>query len=207
MKLSIMLLATCLVVVATPLATADETDPDCEDNQPWIGYSRTDPVRNVYQAQGSPLGLALCEGEHWDGQDTVQSDQPANCNAPVNPDPNDLFVGYCLGPDPNSMEGGNPLNPLGLRVGAKDGAVYASANIGLVGRAAVYTDDSTTAIYLRDNTPGNVLATVVSTARITTGYVDENDCPQSVYQAGAYAPPSSCGRDNTAITLEHGLLA
>lgn len=199
MKISIVLLAIALTVVGVPLAAADETDPDCEAGQPGIGY-RTLAV--VWDSVGSK---PICEGEHWDGQDPINSGS-TSCSATV--DPEQLLVGVCLEQDPNTMSGEDAANPVGLRV-SSDGEdeVYTAANIVLVGRAVVYVGPDMAAVYLRDNTPGNVLATVVSTARITQGYVSENDCDQAVYQEGAQTQTPLCGRDNTAITVLFPALA
>jgi hypothetical protein len=120
-------------------------------------------------------------------------------------------VGVCGEQDVNTGAGDDPLTPLGLRVTSADGgdgrSTYVGTNIALVGRAALYVDEGTVAVYLRDNTVGNALATVVSAARLTQGHVEETDCDQATYQAGAEAGDARCGRDNTAITVEHGLLA
>lgn len=192
------LLAITICSVGLPLVAADEGNPDCEDDQGLIGYGSTDFLRDTF-AQNNAW---VCEGEHWDGQDTVQPDQSPTCSPTTNLDPADLFVGYCAGADPNTMRGDDPLTPLGVRASSDGSQVYASTNIALVGRAAAYVGPGTIAVYLRDNTLGNLLATVVSAPRITQGYVDENDCSQSVYEYGAYHGNSQCGRDNTAITVE-----
>lgn len=206
MKIGIVLLAASFVVVGLPLATASEDNPDCESNQPWIGYRTTAPVRDTYTAMGAPGGLNPCEGEHWDGQDSTNSANPG-CTPSASPDPADAYVIYCLGPDPNAMTGEDPLNPLGVRVSSDGSESYVGANIVLVGRVVVYVGPDAVGVYLRDNTPGNLLATVISAARVTQGYVSENDCDQSLYQQGAMSGTPLCGRDNTAITVEHGLLA
>lgn len=208
MRTTILLLAAAFVAVSVPLAAADETAPDCESDQPWIGYRSTLTARDVYYANAPEQGQSLnvCEGEHWDGQDTVQDDAPT-CTPAVSADPADLFVGMCTGPDINGPVGDDPTNPLGLRVSSTGDNAYVGTNIALVGRAAVYVDSSTAAVYVRDNTIGNVLATGVSAPGITRGYVSENDCDQDTYQTGAMNDDRTlCGRDNTAITVEHGLL-
>lgn len=209
MRTTIILLAAAFVLVGVPFAAADESDPDCEADQPWIGYRTTGPVRSVYYTNApAPLNTVnTCEGEHWDGQDSVQPDQSTTCTPSANPDPADFFVGSCLNADPNTALGEDPTNPLGFRVSTDGSQVYTAANIALVGRAAVYVGQDSAGVYLRDNTPSNVLATVVSSARVTQGYVDETDCSQATYQEGAMTGTPLCGRDNTAITVEHGLLA
>lgn len=217
-------LATFLVLSAVPLAAADQNHPDCEDSvtydsspdpgsqpetgpQPGIGYTTTQAFWEGWQDDlGSPGGIFVCEGEHWDGEDTVQDDQGAPLGT-ARLDPDDLFIGVCSSPDMNDDPSADPTCP-GVRVSSDGAHHFVGANVPLVGRAIVYADDSTVAIYLRDNMIANVLATVVSAAGITQGHVDENDCDQETYQSGAMQRDRSlCGRDNTAITVEHALLA
>ena len=139
-----------------------------------------------------------------------------------------FHVGNCMYSDPNT--GGSDMlektDPFNFRVsGTTDGReeLFVAIDIAQVGRAAVYvghcsggeespglegaekcegSDQFRTGTYVRDNTPNNVLATIVSAPRLTQGYVSEADCTQAVYQHGAYHPPSDCGRDNTAISTE-----
>ena len=207
MRTIIVLLAASMTLVGLPLAAADEGAPDCEPGQPLIGYRSTLFIRDMLVAQGLDDNLYVCEGEHWDGQDTVQGDQTATCAGPsVNAVPSDLFVAFCQGADPNTAPSLSTDQPLGVRAGSSNlNEVYTSVNIGGVGRAALYLGPNSAAIYLRDNTPGNVLANVVSAARITQGFPDELDCDQTTYHNGAMTPPSQCGRDNTAITIEYAL--
>jgi len=224
MRTLIILLAAASVAVSMPFAAAAENHPDCEDNvtwtdqdgrehtgpQPWIGYKSSDALRTIYYNNApAPLDtIYVCEGEHWDGQDTVQDDEPVSCAPSAKPDAEDLFIGMCLGDDPGDATTDDPLNPLGFRVSHDGEDTYVGVNIALVGQAVLFTNDHSTAVYLRDNTDGNVLATVVSSLGITRGYVSENDCDQSTYQTGAQNDDRTlCGRDNTAITVEHGLLA
>ena len=192
MKISIVLLAISLTVVGVPLAAADETTPDCEPGQPGIGYRTLSIVWDTYGSK------PVCEGEHWDGQDPINSGQ-TSCQGTI--DLNNLLVGVCLGQDPNAISGEDPLST-GIRVSVDEsGRVYGAANIILVGRAATYVGQDAVSVYVRDNTPGNVLATAVSAARITQGFPSENDCSQAVYQEGANTQQPLCGRDNTAITV------
>jgi len=179
-----------------------------------MGYNpNTAALKAAYTAAGAPGGLNVCEGEHWDGQDSVNSggSQPAECGgAAVSPDPNNLHVNRCMGSDPNSMASNDATNPLGVRVSASGSSAYTAVNIADVGRAVLFVDDGTVAVYLRDNTitnGENVLATAVSAAGITRGTPGEADCDQAVYHAGAVAGDRRCTRDNTAITVEHELLA
>lgn len=204
MKTTILFLAAAMIAVAAPIAIADETAPDCEANQPWIGYTSTSDVQATYESLGSPGGLYVCEGEHWDGQDTVGSQETSTSNCAAAPQVSASGVAWCMGSDPNEGDSDPTAGatPVALRVSAGDGA-YVGSSIFSVGRAVVYTDGSNTvAVYIRDNTPGELLAQVVSAPRITQGHVDPNDCSQAEYQAGAEAHDGTkCGRDNTAITL------
>lgn len=202
MKLTIVFLAIAMTAVAAPFALADETAPDCEDDQSMIGYRTTDFAKDTVRG----LGLNVCEGEHWDGQDTVQPDQSPSCNPSTSLVPTDLFVGFCTGTAPDTGSQEDPLTT-GARVSSANlNEVYVGADIHPVGMAFVYVGPGTIALYIHDNTPGNLLATVVSAPRVTQGYVSENDCSQSTYQTGAYFPPSECGRDNTAVTIEYPAL-
>jgi hypothetical protein len=187
-----------------------------------------------------------CEGEQWDGQDSVSRyhNDTAPCTADTNLQTLDTAhpaATYCMGSDPNDGTS-NPLNgavvPIRIRVTGDNGGqghqqYYASTQIGSVGWAVVYLGEcqngspglegSTTCgsdggkgearqgAYVRDDTPGNVLATVVSAPGLTKGYVKEGDCDQATYQAGAYDPDpetarTHCGRDNTAIGVNEIIL-
>lgn len=203
MNTKILFVAAALVA-GMPLAVADQAAPDCEDNQPWIGYGTTADLVTTYNNLGAPGGARTCEGEHWDGQDTVGSQSTTTTNCAAGPQVSASGVAWCMNADPNegNADPTQGATPLGLRVSSGDGA-YVGANIFSVGRAAIYTDGSNTvSVYLRDNTPGNLLAQVISAARITKGHVDENDCSQEEYQAGAESGnPDHCGRENTAITI------
>lgn len=223
-KLTIALLVGMTLFAAVPLVHADESNPDCENNvtwkdadgnehtndQPWIGYTATEPfvgpINDILGATGTGAGLRTCEGEQWDGQDSVSSYHPGTepCNA--DPAPDASTVTLCMGTDPN--EGASTL-PVRTRVSESSGdnkQAYAAADILMVGRAAVYVGQDgntwTQAVYLRDNTPGDVLATAVSAPGITKGYVSEGDCDESTYMSGAeQGNRNLCGRDNTAITV------
>jgi hypothetical protein len=154
------------------------------------------------------------------------------CNPAFNTDTSHPAAVDCMGSDPNQGTS-NPLAGGGVvrfRVTGDNEAgreqLYVAFQIGAVGWAAVYLgecdgtggglendtkcqNDATHArdlrqgVYLRDDTPGNALATVVSSAGLTKGYVSEGDCSQSTYQKGANeGDRRQCGRDNTAIGLE-----
>ena len=252
-KTSIAILGLALTLVAVPLAHADETKADCEQSvtwydhydpetgkftgehkgqQPWIGYTQTDSVRTFwYEAVDPDHKVNNCEGEHWDGQDSVQPGAN-NANGPecavpaVDPAGN---VAWCTAGDINNG-GADPLSNgrvIGFRVSGKSGTnaaeLYLAVDIALVGRTSAYQGacltggsgiegaqscngtigQSRTAWYGRDNTIGNVLATVISTTGITKGNASDADCNQTQYQSGAMQNNKQlCGRDNTAITLE-----
>lgn len=192
------------LAAATP---ASEEHPDCEAGQPWIGYRSTMPLMQAYAGLGAPGGLHPCEGEHWDGQDPLRSGWDS-CSGSASLDPSALRAGLCMQADPNAGPSDDPLNPVGVRL-STDGtdAAYAAANVAFVGRVAVYADDDTVAVYARDNTPGNMLVTILGPWRITQDYRPESDCDQATYQQGAMTGTPLCWRDNTAITLEHDLLS
>lgn len=236
-KISIVITAVSLMSLAlVPLVAADETQPDCEAQQGWIGYTTTRPFTGPIDTfLGDNAHLQVCEGEHWDGQDTVRpGDNPGHtpsCTAAdVTSAPESFFIGNCQNADPNdgapSTSGTPPTAVLGLRVSgataADGGAVYVIADIYGVGKAGTYADactgcgataDTLAGVYVEDNTNqiglNNILATVVSSAGITRGYVDEGDCAQGdgqtpgTYQYGAETGDrQQCGRDNTAVSAE-----
>lgn len=221
MRFGTMLLCTTLIA-AMPLAVAAENHPDCEPGQAWIGYNPNTAAVGAFIANNAPGNLKVCEGEHWDGQDSINGQtaggaetQPADCDGALQSNPDDLHANRCMASDPNQMPGNDPTNPLGFRVSKRGDASYAALNIADVGRVVVYVDDDTAAVYLRDNTVTNgenVLAQIVSAPGITRGNPGEADCSQQTYREGAEAPANSpdsrkCTRDNTAITVHHTLLA
>lgn len=204
------------VLLLVPLAAANEAHPDCEDatphdtdgdqrndrveDQPWIGWRHTDLLRDVYAGLGAPGGLRPCEGEHWDGQDPVWSGGAA-CNGPrADASPQGASFDSCMGADPNAPSNSHP----GGRASLAADRAYASANAPLAGRAAVYVDSSSAALYVRDNTPDNLVWG--RTWSVTNNAPIESDCDQSTYHSGVRSGDSRCNRDNTAVTIEHGLL-
>lgn len=238
-KTSIALLSVALVVVALPVAAADETKADCEPGQPWTGYASSDPVRTLYHSiflTGSDPTVDNCEGEQWDGQDSVYRGDAAHRGAPgcgptvASAGAPVTSVNSCAGWDdgqngasPDPTVNGRALDiRLSVRQLSNGAEVYVLTDIAIVGRAAVYTGachggdglegatacDSAllqdrTAVFLKDNTPGELLATVVSAAGLTRGHAADGDCTQSTYQTGAYnGDRSLCGRDNTAVTVD-----
>lgn len=210
LRASAPVVAALAVLLLAPFAAAtpaSESDPDCESTQPWIGYRNTMAVMENYSALGSPGGVQPCEGEHWDGQDPLRSEWDS-CVGAFSTDPEGPSAGLCMQQDPNAMSGDDVTTPLGVRV-SLDGtdAAYAAANVALVARVAVYADDDTVALYARDNTAGNLFATLLNPRWGWNPYISENDCDQATYQHGAMTGTPLCGRDNTAITLEHALLA
>lgn len=236
-KLSIALLCASLVVVALPLVSADETKADCESGQGWAGYTQTDPARELYHSifvTGTDPTVDNCEGEHWDGQDSVyRSDadhQGTPGCGPVLSTSGATSLNSCAGwddaqngPSPDPTTNGRALD---LRLSVRqtnDGAeVYVLTDIAVVGRAAVYDGvcsgsgaglegatacsgslQDRSAVFLKDNTPGELLATVVSAIGLTKGHAADGDCDQATYQHGAETGDRSlCGRDNTAITVD-----
>ena len=237
-KITLTLIAVALMSVpAIPLATADETKADCEPGQQWAGYTTTDAARGLAESFIGANTLRPCEGEHWDGQDSVQPGKnPGNgvgCNKAQNSvNTNSIFLGSCMAPDPNNG-GADPLagngQPVVFRVsylnaGGNTQEAYVALDIALVGRAVVYNGEcqkgdkglegsstcspagsgqSRTGVYIRDNTPGEVLAQVISAAGVTKGHVSQGDCDQATYKAGANSGDrEACGRDNTAITVD-----
>lgn len=190
-----MIMAATLLLVASPLATADETHPDCEAGQPGLTY--TGPL-------AAPTEGRVCEGEHWDGQDPVyqdgaRSDQP--CASDV--DPSRVHFSFCQSADAKEEES-NVLQakPVGVRVSSDGAQHYVALNIDQVGQAIVYTDGTLAAAYIEDGNILNAVAIVVSSAGVTRGHVSEDDCNQETYQQGAMENDrQKCGRDNTAITV------
>lgn len=209
--------ALLLTLLAAPGALADETMADCEAGQPWVGHPSTRMVPEVYDGLGRPGEARMCEGEHWDGQDQVQPASGASESGvaclDADPDADDLFVGYCMGPT-NGAERerdfatvANGSSPAGARLGSTGGdETFAGVDAMFVGKAMLYVgaqDGLTVGLYVRDNTPSNLLATAVSGTGITRGYVAEGDCTHEEYerQDPSWQRPS-CGRDNTAVTVE-----
>lgn len=270
-RLTLALLTASLLFAGAPFAGATHDDSsekraDCEnaDNQGWIGYNSSRTARQLYEnaSKGNNvivgdstvdpvLNKALtlvivdnCEGEHWDGQDTVNNettDEPTTTNDPTctpklsETAANDFSVTNCQRADINdNVDGPTGRAPLGWRVSGKgsgDGKhqeLYVGLDILLVGRAAVYVgtcSDGTkglegaekcdsqssaahgratrSAVYLRDNTPDNRLAFIVSSAGITRGEAGEADCSQEAYYQGVEeGNRSRCQRDNTALTVD-----
>lgn len=231
-KLTITFLTASLLLVGAPLGAAEEhtneTHADCEENQGWIGYTTTRPYTDIVDAVlGQDADVLVCEGEHWDGQDTVRGEEPGRgptgCQM-ISPE-DGLFVGNCLPTDPNNGAPAIGQGVLGLRVGARQSTTeaYVGADIYGVGKAIVFLDpcaaDCGTAgllagVYIEDNTDQilsgtNLLAIVVSAAGVTKGYVAEGDCTQGdaetegTYQYGAETGKrDQCGRDNTAISVQ-----
>jgi hypothetical protein len=250
------LLAASMLLAAVPLSGAthdpdSEKKADCENahNQGWIGYNNSRTVRYLYEnaSKTSPFSTATvdnCEGEHWDGQDSVNNganNEPTSTSetqcAPKASEtsPTDFSVTQCQRADIND-NGDGPLGrtPVGARASGKgsgDGRyqeVYVGLDIMLVGRVATYqgtcsdgaaglegaqacdSGNSTahgrqtrSAVYVRDNTPQNVLAQAVSSAGVTRGEAGDGDCSQERYQDGVEAGSRAfCTRDNTAITAE-----
>lgn len=145
--------------------------------------------------------------------------------------PDSLFIGDCMSPDPNNGSA-DPLagsgQPAVFRVSDRShgGAAeaFVAADVWFVARASVYEGacsplagegglegdpscqsghaQDRSAWYVRDNTPGNLLATLVGGTSLTGRYVGETDCDQATYQASVEQGDRRCARDNTALTLD-----
>lgn len=188
-------------------APASEAHPDCEDGQPWVGYRTTERARAAHADAGSPGGLALCEGEQWDGQDPLEA-RDAGCAGTLALDADAPHVGFCQPADPNAAPGDDVVEPAGVRASAQgSGRVYVAANVAFVARGAAYADRDTVALYARDNTPGNIVATFLYAWYVTQPFPSEVDCDQATYQQGHLDGARDCWRDNTALTFEHALLS
>ena len=108
--------------------------------------------------------------------------------------------------DPNARPGDDAASPAGARAsGQASGAAYASVRVAFVGRVALYADGDMVALYARDDTPSNLIASLLRPPSTIPEPPADSDCDQATYQDGAMAGDQRCGRDNTAVTLEHGL--
>lgn len=181
-KLSIVFLSVALLAVAAP-AIADDTKADCYDDQPWIGYTTTRDVKAfVETTTAGTADITTCEGEHWDGQDSVDDRDSerdsASCTDVGDPSstaPGALYVTNCQPADPNDGAPGVGAGAVGIRVSLEqDGGtqqVYTAGDIFGVGKAVLYVghcDGTTTGLegdascggshelltglYLQDNT-------------------------------------------------------
>lgn len=217
-KTLVSILAASMALVSAPfVAASTEADAACE--QPyWIGYTTTQTIRAAYYNlvnEGTQPYVDTCEGEHWDGQDTVApTHNPGDGEGCfLTPSTQGDDVAHCMNADPNvgraSPTTGNGqvvVFRVSTRSGANGGEAYVALDIAMVGRAAAYQGACTTGgnlegeacgragtrtgTYVRDNTDQatggtNVLATLVSAAGITRGHPSEADCSQSTYQQGA----------------------
>lgn len=210
-----------LLLIAAPLAVAEtrEANPDCEDDQDFVSYS---PLGQSVAAELAQFGFFACEGEHWDGQDSVSDEGSSNditsCGNTdhLNPSGNAHHMSFCKGANPNE-DGASTLagKPVTFRVSTEgegtDQRAYVALDIAAVGHAVVYTEKdgsfNRNGVYIRDNIDEfagrNYLADVVSAAGITKGYVSEEDCDHETYQENARKNDRTvCGRDNTAVTTE-----
>lgn len=210
----------CITSLLSPIANAEEDAADCEEGQPWLLPERRG-AQPTFDAAEDAAGadLSLCEGEQWDGQDPV-ADEPASCSGTIRP-AEPYFLGICMGPDPNTMPTSDVANPFGARV-ASDGSneAYAAANVALVSMAAVYigtcgegenglegdaacggSREARAGLYLRDNTPGNLLASQAPSCSMTIHgcHGNENDCDHEIYRWQQELGQSICRRDNTAF--------
>lgn len=207
-EIGILVIATALLA---PVAAADETRADCERGQQWFGYQSTDAIRAEYARRGSPGGLAVCEGEHWDGQDGVD---PARPCAPED--------AACQGMDPNEGPADGPPLAATARASRGEREAYASANVLLVGRVALYAGTCATgedglegnstcagsrqarlAAYHRDNAPMNAVCVSLSAIGLLRSYCSEADATHAEYVCVSNGMCGrGVGRDNTAVTVE-----
>lgn len=245
--------STGAVLASTTTGSPSETDPFCERtrngapaNYPGIGW-----YPELIRADSSvgPATVMVCEGEHWDGQDSVQpqyaNDPDETCTnqaVDVNQDSYNLAYNQCADPGDNPQF--DVFNPIGVRYSAQGdkealnhGSAYLFLRINGVGEVGTFAGGchkllgATTmygffngeqgcqgnqaghgalGVYLQDDTPFslNLLASVVSALRLTKGYVSDGDCSQATYDQSAQnvaanpPRPPTCGRDNTAITIE-----
>lgn len=233
-KTIITILAASMTLAALPLVWAEPgaEDADCEQTY-WTGYTTTESARQTYNSLRDPSDPYMnnCEGEHWDGGDSVAPGNNPGTSSGCGTQVQGTSVARCMNADPNegsaSATSGNG-QPVVFRVSLDGTEAYIALDIGLVGRVAVYQGacqtgsameyDSScagsaatrTGVYLRDNTDQatggtDVLATIVSAAGITKGHAENADCDQATYQQGATSNPVNrdlCGRDNTAITVQ-----
>lgn len=199
---------------------ADEGAADCEEGQWSVGHRTTRAAFLALEnaTRGTGVGYAACEGEHWDGQDTVHRDEAWSCTPYVDPQPGSAALAWCLPSDPNLARGDDPLSPLGARASTRDlREVYLAANVAFVARVAVYAgacgaggrglegetecrgaQEARAGIYARDNTPGNIVATATCT-RVVGCWYPESDCSYETYEASARSGERYCSRDNTAF--------
>lgn len=178
-------------------------DPACEEGQPWIGYRSTEVVQAVAQDAGY-LRLGACEGEQWDGEDPVRPEgDPCETHADLT-DVATPSLSFCHGPDPNAC-----CEPFGARFGFDDG-LYGAVGAHPAANVAVFVAPRDSgvvgAVYVRDNTPGNLLFPFYSMTGVDKGHAAEGDCDQATYEEAARTGDRSlCGRDNTAFGAYAGL--
>lgn len=217
---NLVLLGLTAALCVSAFVVADETAPDCETNQK---AGQGDKISERSAPLRSGQGSGACEGEQWDGQDSVNQNT-AGVNAGA------------AGNQPNINDNG-PQDALHLRVSAAtSGAAYARTDIFGVGAAAAYTDGTTSAVYLQDYSDSlsqatglgdeymlaynaahdaafgtthdysdNWLAGAVHLAHITQGenFGEESpSCTQDAGTSGASYADGTCNRDNTAVTVE-----
>lgn len=180
------------------------------------------PVRDaVRDATNGIVSLEACEGEQWDGQDASGPAGPSHCPGPSSQlRPDAFLLALCGGPDPNPGSGSDPLNPTRARVSSAGlREAYASGHVVFVGRVAVYagtcaagedglegsaacsgTRELRTGLYVRDDTPGNMLTHVATCwSSVICRPPQETDCSHEAYMHGAMTGQQLCARDNTAF--------
>lgn len=161
------LLTLVLAVLLAPAALAtptfgapSETDPYCElarngapRDYPGIGWY---PEIVSPDTAVGPASVTACEGEHWDGQDTVSpefADEPRCTDELVDLERVAVLVAYRACPDPSTPS--TPLaelDPVGVRsstiadsAGWRSAATYFSLRVESVAHAAAFASACTRA--------------------------------------------------------------
>lgn len=198
-------LAAALVLASAVVsAAADPNHPDCEDGQPAAGNEDFVPL--------SAGPVFVCEGEHYDGGDWVDSGDGAGT---TDTDASDGTVAVSDGSQTSdSDQAANAptvTQPVIARasVNAAEGDAYVHVGIFSVGEIILAADDdadkTTVAWWGHDHTDQatgtNVIAEAISAADITRGDSGEGDCSYEDYES-TRSFPGGCTRDNTAITAE-----
>ncbi len=213
------------LALAAPLALADEAHPDCEEYQTTYAYPENrDESGDRQPVEDKPR---ICEGEHWDGEDTTASpDTETHALA----DADGVYVSLFTGKDPVTPDaeenGATDAFHTRLSIQMTDG-VHVYYYGALYGLGEMATDASSTgkygAIWLKDGTnqgplgpiweafirginndadeggaDGNLLAWIVGDlGLLPQGMKTGEDDCTQVEYQ-----TSDCERDNTAMTIE-----
>ena len=160
-KTLVSIVAAAVALVSAPLVAAEEhgeTNADCE--QPyWIGYTTTQTIRSTYYdlVTDEDPQVNTCEGEHWDGQDSVAPGHNPGGGEGCFLTPSTAAnggddVAHCMNADPNAGSA-SPTSGNGqlvvFRVSTKrtssSAEAYVGLDIALVGRVALYNGACTDA--------------------------------------------------------------